>query len=366
MKFTINSTDLSKALDRVIKFVPARSLMPILTNIKLSATDRGILLLTSFDLSNGIELEIECEVLGAGDVCVPAQLFNAVAKGLKGQIVLELNGDILTISSLSGTCEIQCQSSEEFPSFLQDDRERRSNSIESTINAKSLSQIVKLCTSSVSIDETKSILTGINFVSKDGVLTAASTDGHRLTVVKVPIDDGVNIESVNIKPKSISAIDDEGEVYLSFDESVCSISADRLNLLCRPIAGKYPDYQLLIPKSFKSKLELDRRDLIDALNLMATLDPENSLVRVSIDNNKIIVRSIKGGNQAIRSIDCEFVGQNSIDLGFNQKYLLTAIKTIPTDRVKISLNDPLSPVILRPVDSDLDLLCLVMPLQIRE
>lgn len=365
MKFTINSSELSKAIDRVIKFVAARSSMPILSNIKLSVTD-GQITLSAFDLSNGIELDIATETIEDGSVCVPAQLFSAIVKGLNGQIVIELIGNVLTISNLSGTCEIQCQNSEEFPDFLKDDEDRKNRSKEICIGASSLSQAVKFCSSSVSTDETKSMLTGINFVAKDGILTAASTDGHRLTVVTLPVEKEMVIESININPKSINSIDGDDDIYLSFDDSICSIVTTNLNLMCRPIAGKYPDYQLLIPKSFKSKLELDRRDLIDALNLMATLDPENSLVRVSLDNNKMIVRSIKGGNQAIRSIDCEFVGQNSIELGFNQKYLLTAIKAIPTDRVKISLNDPLSPVILQPVDSDLDLLCLVMPVQIRE
>jgi DNA polymerase III sliding clamp (beta) subunit (PCNA family) len=83
------------------------------------------------------------------------------------------------------------------------------------------------------------------------------------------------------------------------------------------------------------------------------------------ENDTLMVMSAREGIKGQRSIDCKMSGQ-SIAIGFNLKYLLSTLKIIPTQKVLIQMNEALQPVIIKPVDSDIDLLCLIMPVAVRE
>jgi DNA polymerase-3 subunit beta len=363
MKFTINSSELSKALDRVIKFVPGKPLMPILANIRLVATERDTILVSAFDLSNGIQLELQSEVLDIGDICVPAQSFAAIVKGMAGQLIIEVVDTLLmTISNLSGSCEIQCVDAVDYPDFTGEELDK---SISCEMDISTFAQAIKLGGSSVSTDETKSVLQGVNIVASAGLLTVASSDGHTLKVCKSKIDESINIPSSIIPLKPLASVTGEGKMTLSIDETTCEIETDGSTLTCRPYAGKYPDYQLLLPTTFTRTVTINRSQLIDALNLMASVGSENSLVKFVFENDNLIVMSAREGIKGQRSIDCKMSGQ-SIAIGFNLKYLLSTLKVIPTQKVLIQMNEALQPVVVKPVDGDVDLLCLIMPVAVRE
>jgi DNA polymerase-3 subunit beta len=373
MKFTINSSELSKALDRVIKFVPGKPLMPILANIKLVTYGTDTILISAFDLSNGIELKLLSEILDDGDICVPAQSFAAIVKGMAGQLIIEVVDTIMTISNLSGSCEIQCQDAVDYPDFTGEELDK---SISCEMDISTFAQAIKLGGSSVSTDETKSVLQGVNIIAADGLLTVASTDGHTLKVCKSKIDESINIPPSTIPLKPLASVSGEGKMTLSIDEATCQIDSDGSTLTCRPFAGKYPDYQLLLPTTFTRTTTIDRSQLIDALNLMASVGSENSLVKFVFENDNLIVMSAREGIKGQRSIDCKMSGHDFENyeelegqlfvIAFNLKYLLSTLKVIPTQKVLIQMNAALQPVIIEPVDSDLDLLCLIMPVAVRE
>lgn len=373
MKFTINSSELSKALDRVIKFVPNKPSMPILANIRLAATERDTILISAFDLSNGIQLELQSEVLDIGDICVPAQSFAAIVKGMAGQLIIDIIGTNMTIANLSSSCEIQCQNAIEYPDFTGEELDK---SISCEIDISTFAHAIKLGGSSVSTDESKSILQGVNIVAIDGLLTVASTDGHTLKVCKSKIDESINIPPSTIPIKPLASVSGEGKMTLSIDESTCEIESDGSTLTCRPYAGKYPDYQLLLPVTFTRTATIDRSQLIDALNLMASVGSENSLVKFVFENDTLVVMSAREGIKGQRKIDCKMSGHDFENyeelegqlfvIAFNLKYMLSTLKIVPTQKILIQMNDALQPVIIKPVDSDIDLLCLVMPVAVRE
>jgi DNA polymerase-3 subunit beta len=362
MKFTIDSSVFSKHIDRALKFVPTKPLLPILATIKIDAIGNN-LRLASFDLSNGIELNSDAEIIEAGSVCVPAQLLSSIVKSLKGQIVFNLDGTTATIADLSGSCEIQCQESDEYPDFANNSDDDNPVRSECEIDAKLFAQAVKICSSSASLDETKSMLQGINFKAANGLLVAAATDGHRLTVLKLAIDPSVSIESCTMPVKPISAIECDEDISLSIGRSICSIGTDDSQLLCRLYGGTYPQYELLMPKSFKQSIELDKSALLDALSLMSSIGAQNNLVKISLESNSMKLASSNEGAKGQRNIDCNFSG-DPVEMGLNIKYLTTALKTIPTTNIKISINDPMSPIVINPIDSDLDLICLLMPVRL--
>jgi DNA polymerase-3 subunit beta len=201
-------------------------------------------------------------------------------------------------------------------------------------------------------------------VAEDGLLTMASTNGHKLVVYKTAIDPSIKIPSSTIPTKSLSAIDGDSTMTLTIDNTNCMVETGDTIVTCRPFDGKYPDFKLLLPKSFTRFVAIDRSQLIDALNLMSSIGSENSLVKFAIENDKLTVMSDREGVKGERSIDCDLSGDR-VDIAFNLKYLLAQLKTIPSQQIKISINGALEPVVIEPVGSDLDLLCLVMPVALR-
>lgn len=360
MKFTINSIDLSKAIERVIKFVPSKPVHPILANIKLTAIGDAALL-TSFDLSNGIQLELKADVIDTGEICVPAQLFSAIVKGMNGQLIIEVVGTLMTVSNLSDSCEIQCQYSDDYPGIIP---ENIDSTTQCEIDIEIFTQAIKLGGSCVSGEPTKMILQGANVVAEDGLLTIASTNGHKLVVYKTAIDELIKIPSSTIPTKLLGTIEGCGMMTLTISDTDCMVDTGDMIITCRSFAGKYPAYPMLLPKSFTRNAVLNRTQLVDALNLMSAIGNENSLVKLVFECDKLTISSEKEGVKGESKIDCELAGEG-LTIALNLKYVLGQLKTIPSQLIKISMNDALMPLIIQPVDSNLDLLCLLMPVQLR-
>lgn len=364
MKLTINSSELTKALEQAAKFVSAKPLMPILGNLKLVATEER-LEITGFNLAHGIEVHCTyIEVISSGEVCIPASSI-AIIKGMSGQLIFESDeNSLITIHNLSGNIEIQGQSTEDYPQLIGDDFDPK---LSHEIDSKSFSQAVKYCYQATSIDETKAVLTGVNITAESGNMRLMGTDGHRLTICNIPCDNAINIKSVTIPAKSLALATDiksEGIIKLSIDTHQVLVDSGDLSIM-RTLDGKYPDAMMLIPRSFSRELTLDRKQLIDALNMMSAISDQKNVVKFEVTQKLTTVSSASDGKKGKVDIACQLTGE-PIDLAFNLKYLIDGLKMFDTKQVKISMNEPLSPVIITAVDGDIDLIYLLMPIQLRD
>jgi DNA polymerase-3 subunit beta len=219
----------------------------------------------------------------------------------------------------------------------------------------------------VSIDETKAVLTGINITASSGNLRLMGTDGHRLTICNIPCDEAVNIESVTIPAKSLSLATDikvDGVIKLSINTYQVLVDSGDMSIM-RTLDGKYPDAMMLIPKSFSRELEIDRKQLIDALSMMTAISDQNNVVKFEIGDKQTTVSSSSDGKKGKVDIISKLSGK-PLDLAFNLKYLIDGLKMFATKQVKLSINEPLSPVIITEVESDFNLTYLVMPIQLRD
>jgi DNA polymerase-3 subunit beta len=122
---------------------------------------------------------------------------------------------------------------------------------------------------------------------------------------------------------------------------------------------------MLIPKSFSRELEIDRKQLTGALSMMMAISDQNNVVKFQIDDKQTIVSSSSDGKKGKVDIASKFSGE-SLDLAFNLKYLIDGLKMFETNQVKLSMNDPLSPVLITAINSEFDLTYLVMPIELRD
>ncbi len=388
MKFLCQQADLSSSLSLVSRAVSGKPSLPILTNIKLVAT-AGRVQLTGFDLSLGIQTSFGAEVSEGGEIALPAKLLNDIVSRLpSGEITIEQNdsqngdGIVVTVKSKTGTYQVRGMDATEFPELPEpEDGEIQHLPIAALIDG--LRGALIAC----SQDETKPILTGVNFKLDAEKLEFAATDGHRLGVVEtfLEAEQGGSLELTvparalrelekMLGGKQSIAVGASGaieKISFSLGEGQAVFAWETAHgqqqLITRTIEGNYPDYRALIPSSFGKQVTIDRKQLVSALERIAVLaDQHNNLVKFTISNEhqslelSVEAQDIGSGKESLTAQ----VSGDDIEIAFNVRYLLDGLKNINAQDVAINLNGVLEQVVFSPVGG-VKTIYLVMPVQIR-
>jgi len=390
MRLIVEQEKLSSNLSLISRAIPSRPTHPILSNILLKASsETQQLSLTAFDLSLGIYTCMSAEVEQGGSFTLPAKLLNDIVSRLPNSPIAlddEAGESIITLTSSSGRYQVRGMSAEEYPELP---------SIEEgefiQLPADALMEGLKGTLFSTSPDETKQVLTGVHLkVSKD-LLEFASTDGHRLAVVKAEnfnSDDESKADSdseikdfeVTIPARALREVERMMAAYssgkeeskplvkLRFDESQVIFELGNQRLNSRKLEGSYPAYRQLIPNQFLNQINVDRRNFLSALERIAVLaSQKNDIVKCSIDNdNQKISLSVEAADvgNALESLSAQISGEEPKELAFNVKYLMEGLKVFNTSEIQIQLNAATSPVILSPLGG-FKMTYLVMPVQLR-
>jgi DNA polymerase III subunit beta len=380
MKFLCQQADLSSSLSLVSRAVSGKPSLPILTNIKLVAT-AGRVQLTGFDLSLGIQTSFGAEVSEGGEIALPAKLLNDIVSRLpSGEITIEQNdsqngdGIVVTVKSKTGTYQVRGMDATEFPELPEpEDGEIQHLPIAALIDG--LRGALIAC----SQDETKPILTGVNFKLDAEKLEFAATDGHRLGVVETfleaeqggPLELTVPARALRELEKMLGGKQSIEKISFSLGEGQAVFAWETAHgqqqLITRTIEGNYPDYRALIPSSFGKQVTIDRKQLVSALERIAVLaDQHNNLVKFTISNEhqslelSVEAQDIGSGKESLTAQ----VSGDDIEIAFNVRYLLDGLKNINAQDVAINLNGVLEQVVFSPVGG-VKTIYLVMPVQIR-
>lgn len=371
MKFTVNQDALTHSLSLVGRAVPSRPTHPVLANILVRATSDRIHL-TAFDLSLGIQTSLPAEVEVEGETTLPAKLFSDIVSRLPSgeiEIVVETTEDaiVATIKSNTGTYTVRGMAAGEYPELP----EIEGDAI--ALTAEDFLDIVNSTLFASSTDESKQVLTGIR-ISIEAEMEAAATDGHRLAVASQSILSSEAINSsaefhATIPAKSLRelqklAVNTES-ISLKMDGTVAVFEIGDRILTTRLIEGQYPNYRQLIPKQFSTTVLCDRRLLLSALDRVSVLaDQKNGVVKFEIQEQELVLsceaQDLGGAREAI----AVSVSGPALQLAFNGKYVVDALKAMQGSEVQINLNLPTSPVVFEPLGG-VKMVCLIMPIQIR-
>lgn len=386
MKIVCSQSDLKNNLSLVSRAVPSRPEPPVLGNvlIKASETTQKVSLI-AFDGSLGIKTKFNAEVIEGGSITLPARLLNDIVTRLpEVEITLSVpdeNANVATISSTSGQFQLTGIDAAEFPELPTIDAGQQ---IELPIAI--LNEGLGGCLFAASTELSKQILTGVHLktqgLGQNGsgdVLEFAATDSHRLAVVATDLnrESEATIElpklAVTIPAKALRELErivsdakETDKVQVNFDERVMVFElGDRL-LTSTKISGDYPAYGQLIPQNFSREIVLDRKRLLNSLELVAVLAQKNNLVKFSLNNDAselVVSADDQDIGNAEQSLSAEIIGED-IEIAFNIKYLMDGLKALPTTEIKMQLNEWNQPVIFSPLGG-LQMTYLVMPVQIR-
>lgn len=372
MNLTIERAALLKSLGHVQSVVERRNTIPILSNVRMTASD-GRLDLNATDMDLDIIAGAPAEVSAPGATTTPAHtLYDIVRKLPDGaQVELDSSADDGHLALRAGRSRfsLTCLPAEDFPVMASGDA---SHSF--SIPSGELRALIERTRFAISTEETRYYLNGIYLHAGDrdgtGVLRAVATDGHRLAVVECPLPSGAaDMPGVIVPRKTVTELyklieDFPDDVHVALSDSKIRFSFDGAVTTSKLIDGTFPDYQRVIPEGNDKEMTVDRKLFGDAVDRVSAISSEKSRairMKLSAATLTLSASSPEHGN-ATEELESGFDGDD-MEIGFNSRYLLDIVMQIEGDSMKFALADATSPTIIREVDSA-GALYVLMPMRV--
>ena len=367
MKFCCEKSLLLENINVVLKAVSGKSAVPILEGILISAEEDGTIKLLGNDLKNAIEASFNGDVSEAGKIVLNAKLFYEIVSKLPEGVILVSGDENFKTEIQLGMSrfEIYGLDPEDFPSVEMNNPEKGL-----TIDKVSLKNAIKQIIFSISADEKRIALTGALFEIEDNIIKLVSLDGHRLSYRKLSIEPcGIN-ESFIVPGKTLSDLlkivnDNPGNAEIYFSNNRVNFKIDNFILYSNLIEGDFFKYEQILPSQCDLTVITDTKAFSDAIlrsSLVITSDIKSPL-KLDISNDGIFMQSSTKHGKAQDMLNCEVSG-NPLSIGFNHKFLIDALRSCDTSKIKLEFTSALNPLVIKSVDKD-DFIYLILPLRLR-
>jgi len=357
MKFSCSQSQLSKALNIVSKAVSNRTTIPVLKSILLETTEDGMLKMSASDLDLEIETKIPVHVEEVGSIAVGAKLFYEFIRKLPNESISveKQDGGIVLIKALNSEFKLIGQSADEFPTIKGIEGEQETLSIDKNI----LTDMIRKTSFCASLDETKGIIVGIlmeiseegfNMVALDGFRMAVSREAMRSDMNKNVVVGARILNEVN---KIISESNTEDDVKIIFGDKRAAIMMEDTKIYMRLMDGEFIKYKDILPKQSDTVVRISRRSLIESVERASLFAREgrNNLITCSISSNFMQITSNSEEGNAKEDIMVNTIGEG-LDIGFNSKYILDALKVIEDEDIVMEFNTPITPCLIKPTMGD--------------
>lgn len=380
MKFIIDKQAFATQLSDVSRAVSTKSAIPVLTGIKITATEEGITLIGSdaeISIESFLSLDNESYNLTiekTGSVVVTARLFNDIIRKLPTDTVtITVNEQYLvTIESGKAIFTLNGVDGSAYPHLPVIDVERRIQL--PTVLFKNL---INQTIISTSTQETRPVLTGINITAFDGYLVGVATDSHRLSQREIPIGtskDKLGFDSMTIPKKTVQEltriVEDNQDIYMMVMEQQVIFIIDNITIYSRLLEGNYPETSRLIPSSYSSEIVVNAEEFLYSIDRAALMahQGKNNAVQLNIESG--LVELLVHGNErgkVSEEIKCEEVKGEDLTISFNPDYMKDALGTFGPIAIKIQFQSAVRPLLLSAVESGEeehnDLLQLLTPIR---
>jgi len=368
MRFTISREKLQEGLAAVGASIPAKTTLPVLANILVETTDKGIRL-SGTDLDIAVSTEVAADVDAPGGITIPAKKLTEIARELPpSPVKIASSGEQrITLDCGRSHFKILGLPKDEFPSFPAvrfDDKAWR-------IRSGEVQKLIGHTAFAVSTEESRPILNGVLWELRPDRMRMVATNGHRLAKMELPIAAAGSQSDLIVPPKALEQIrrlfpaDEEleiarGENHLGFRSPFTAVYT-------RLIEGPYPNYEQVIPKDNEKFAIADKQALVSALKRMSVIASDQThRIRLSFNTGmlKLSVQTPDLG-EANDELPIRYTG-DQLDIGFNASYLLEILRYMPTDEVRLTFKAPERAATVEPEgwSDPAQYLCLVMPLRL--
>lgn len=368
MRFTITREKLQEGLSAVTPAVPNKTTLPVLANLLVQTTDKGIRI-SGTDLDIAVSTEVTADVEGLGAITIPARKLSEIARELPpAPVKISATGDQrITLECGRAKFKLLGLPKSEFPSFPAVQFEKATR-----IPSGELQKLIGHTAFAASTEESRPILNGVLWELRQDLMRMVATNGHRLAKMEVPVSGGQKSDLI-IPPKALEQIRRlfaaEEELEVAQGENHLGFRSPFTSVFTRLIEGPYPGYEQVIPKDNDKYAILDRAAFTSALKRMSVVASDQThRIRLSFNAGMLKFSvSTPDLGEAQDELPIRYDG-DPLDIGFNAAYLLEILRYMPTEEVRMTFRAPERASTLEPEgwSDPAKYLCLLMPLRLAD
>lgn len=370
MKFTIDKNLLLENLNNVTKAISIKNVIPVLNGIKFELNKEGLYLTasnTDLTIKSFIKRDKIKKVESEGSIIVQSKYFNDIIRKLPDDSIdIEvIDGLKLLIKAKNSQFNLNCLKVEDYPQIK---LEFQKDPI--ILKGNLFKTIIKQTVFAISNQESRPLLTGINFKILGNLLEVTATDSYRLAKKNVELKEfihneiNITIPGNNVGELDKIIVDDEPVEMHIFSNKVLFVYKNIIfqsNLL----NGNYPNTNNLIPDNFSVIFNVNYNNFHDAIDRAALLtqNKEKNIVKMVTNNNELIISSYAseiGRTEELINID-KNEGEN-ISISFSSKFMIDALKTIDDTEIVVLLNSETKPIVIKSA-KDETLIQLILPIK---
>jgi DNA polymerase III subunit beta len=366
MKFSCGKKAFSDAVNVIQRTVSTKSTLPALEGILIKAASDS-LTLTSNDLEIGMTTNIPAKVSEPGDIVLNAKLFSEILRKLPAESV-ELTADEKLLTTVtSGVAEFTILGipASEFP-----ETPALSECENFAIAQNILAGMIRQTLFCISSDDSKPVHTGSLFELSDGEIRIVSVDGFRLAIRTEKIQNSMSLKFV-VPGKTLSEVlkmlspDNDEQIHMSIGKRHILFEINGFTIISRLLEGDFLDYHSVIVNKSSTEIKINVRGFTGSIERASLLISERlkSPVRCVFEKGLIKVTCSTASGKVYDEIPSTLTGE-TLEMGFNNRYLLDALRACECDEIRVLLNGPLSPMRIYPVNGE-EFIFLVLPVRLK-
>lgn len=371
MNIKCNLKELINGLNIVSKTSISKTTMPILEGVLIETKDNKLKLTTN-DLEIGTEHTMECKILESGKTVVDIKTLNEIVRRIEDEEVeILVEDNLFVLKSINGIFKLATMNANEYPKLPIFNIE---NNI--TIKQKVLKDMIKRTLFAVSTDENRPIYNGALLKVENNILTIVAVDGFRLALRKNISEKEIENFKVIIPGKVLSELlkvlsdDNEAQVKIGVNKNQALFELGQSILVSRIIEGDFLNYNTIIPDSYETKIKVKTKNLLDSFERVALFAKENkekdrkSPLKMNIGIDGIVLSCVSEAGDAKEGVSAVVEGKD-IEIGFNPRYVIDALKVIDDNEIYIEFTSSISPVLIKPVNTK-EYIYVVLPIKLRQ
>ncbi len=370
MNFIVSSASLLKQLSLISGVLNSSNTLPILDNFlfEISGSDLSIL---ASDLETTMSTKLTVESKEDGVIAIPAKMLIDILKNLSDHPItfsIDKGNHGVEISSDYGKYKLSGYAGDEFPKVPEIDQSS-SLTLPSSVLLRAISKTIFAAGN----DDLRPVMSGVYCELGTEDITFVATDAHKL--VRYKRLDAKSEKSTSFilpsKPLNLlkNCLNSSEEVAIEYNQNNAFFSLGNINLICRLVEGKYPNYDAVIPKENPNVLTIDRSLLLSSVkrvSIFANKTTHQVKLKLAGSSLNISAEDLDFANKADERLTCSYSGED-MEIGFNSKFLMEMLNNIDTDEITIEMSEPNRAGIILPGNKDdenEDMLMLVMPVML--
>lgn len=367
LKFSCEKALLQMAVNTASRTVATKSSIPALEGLLLEGEE--VLTLSGYNMQTGIRTRLEADIREQGRIVLNSRLFGDIIRKMPDDVIVFSADEkfMVTLTCGDARFEILGLSADDYPEMPEVDSD-----YSFTLQQGTLKAMINQTSFAVSTNENRPIHTGSLFEVEMGGVTVVSVDGFRLALRREKIE---KLEGGAFRFVCPGSALNEVEKICEDSDELITVSLGKRHLLfetgsteliCRKLEGEFLDYKNAIPRNNPIRLTVDTKTMLNSLDRVSVVISEKlkSPVRCLMESGSVTMSAKTGNGEAKDVCPVDGDGQG-LEIGFNNRYLMDALRYAPAEQVVMELNTGISPCVLTPVDDSDSFLYMVLPVRLK-